>query len=145
MERLCKGASAKAQRREDKGSACLHLTRLCGRRMIPRSAFFAEACDKPLLSKVAVESECLSDSPLPHAVKTGDIDQAQLARLDEAPLFKCALEALFSNYDHPRQDQYGVVKISKGRRSQSALWHVMVACENLSPPCPEIILGHLTG
>jgi hypothetical protein len=27
-----------------------------------------------------------------------------LARLDEAPLFKCALEALFFNYDHPRQD-----------------------------------------
>ena len=88
---------------------------------LARSAFFAKACDKPLLSKVAVESECLSDPLLPHAVKTGDIDQAPLARLDEAPLFKCALEALFFNYEHPCHDQYGVVKISKGRRSQSAL------------------------
>ena len=108
-----------------------------------RSAFFAEACDKPLLSKVAVESECLSDPLLPHAVKTGDIEQTQLARLDQAPFFKCALKALFSNYDHPCQYQYGVFLASPIKILISESDEANIKLPKAAPETPMIHLAFL--
>ena len=79
------------------------------------------ADEEALVSEMTVESEGLGDFLTVHAIETGDIDEAEMAELGQAPLGEGAFKTVFAHVGDRCHGQNTVVEIHERRGSQTAL------------------------
>jgi hypothetical protein len=92
---------------------------VCLRRIADEASFGAE--EEALVMEMTVESEGPGDFLPAHAIKAGDIDEAEMAELGQAPLGEGAFETVFAHIGNRCHGQNAVVEIHQRRGSQTAL------------------------